>query len=277
MLRIYLLTFIGLVISTNSPSLDGTSLLGMIRNDPNALVKIFETATADKDKVGKILQLLNNLVDEGNQEILSITDSIANSKKAVDDALDSWQQAVGVENSRKIQMTSAQRAVSAARGRLIAVQKLYDIESPGLEKEVAVFTKVLNILTNLLNGNNPEEAESEELKAFISVADQADPVKVNKIIEMINNLNKVSTDELNILKNKLQTAKNDVSKLIVAQNKAAGLYDAAVKDTLDKRSIYDKAVGSHNILSKTGQARQKVINDELTTLDNVIELLKKLQ
>lgn len=277
MLRIYLLTFIGLVISTNSPSLDGTSLLGMIRNDPNALVKIFETATADKDKVGKILQLLNNLVDEGNQEILSITDSIANSKKAVDDALDSWQQAVGVENSRKIQMESAQRAVSAARGRLIAVQKLYDIESPGLEKEVAVFTKVLNILTNLLNGNNPEEAESEELKAFISVADQADPVKVNKIIEMINNLNKVSTDELNILKNKLQTAKNDVSKLIVAQNKAAGLYDAAVKDTLDKRSIYDKAVGSHNILSKTGQARQKVINDELTTLDNVIELLKKLQ
>jgi len=277
MLRIYLLTFIGLVISTNSPSLDGTSLLGMIRNDPNALVKIFETATADKDKVGKILQLLNNLVDEGNQEILSITDSIANSKKAVDDALDSWQQAVGVENSRKIQMASAQRAVSAARGRLIAVQKLYDIESPGLEKEVAVFTKVLNILTNLLNGNNPEEAESEELKAFISVADQADPVKVNKIIEMINNLNKVSTDELNILKNKLQTAKNDVSKLIVAQNKAAGLYDAAVKDTLDKRSIYDKAVGSHNILSKTGQARQKVINDELTTLDNVIELLKKLQ
>lgn len=277
MLRIYLLTFIGLVISTNSPSLDGTSLIGMIRNDPNALVKIFETATADKDKVGKILQLLNNLVDEGNQEILSITDSIANSKKAVDDALDSWQQAVGVENSRKIQMASAQRAVSAARGRLIAVQKLYDIESPGLEKEVAVFTKVLNILTNLLNGNNPEEAESEELKAFISVADQADPVKVNKIIEMINNLNKVSTDELNILKNKLQTAKNDVSKLIVAQNKAAGLYDAAVKDTLDKRSIYDKAVGSHNILSKTGQARQKVINDELTTLDNVIELLKKLQ
>lgn len=277
MLRIYLLTFIGLVISTNSPSLDGTSLLGMIRNDPNALVKIFETATTDKDKVGKILQLLNNLVDEGNQEILSITDSIANSKKAVDDALDSWQQAVGVENSRKIQMASAQRAVSAARGRLIAVQKLYDIESPGLEKEVAVFTKVLNILTNLLNGNNPEEAESEELKAFISVADQADPAKVNKIIEMINNLNKVSTDELNILKNKLQTAKNDVSKLIVAQNKAAGLYDAAVKDTLDKRSIYDKAVGSHNILSKTGQARQKVINDELTTLDNVIELLKKLQ
>lgn len=277
MLRIYLLTFIGLVVSTNSPSLDGTSLLGMIRNDPNALVKIFETATADKDKVGKIRQLLNNLVDEGNQEISSIRDSIANSKKAVDDALDSWQQAVGVEKTRKVQLESAQRATSAAQGRLIAVQKIYDIEAPGLEKEVAVFTKVLNILTNLLNGNNPEEAESEEVKAFISVADQADPVKVNKIIEMINKLNKASTDELNILKNKLQTAKNDVSKSIGLQNKAAGLWGAAKKDTVDKQSIYNKAVGSHNTLSKTGQARQKVINDELTTLNDVIELLKKLQ
>merc|ERR1719150_776865 len=115
-----------------------------------------------------------------------------------------------------------------------------------------------------------EEAESEEVKAFISVADQADPVKVNKIIEAINKLNKASTDELDLLKNKLQRSKNDVSKSIVAQNKAAGLWGAAKKDTVDKQNIFNKAVGSHKTLSETGQARQKVINDELTTLNDVI-------
>lgn len=277
MLRLsFLLTFIGLVVATERPSLDGTSLLGMIRKDPNALVKIFETATAEKDKVNKIILLLNNLIGEGNGEVASITKKIAAAKSAMDLAEKAYLSAAANQQTLLTQYNDATKERAKAEGLLSAAKKIFALESPALKKEIEVFGKVISLLNSLLNGKDLVEEEYEQVKAFISIADQADPVKVKRIIALLNTLLKASTDELDSLTAKVQAAQRTLEKRWADENKAKGLWEASKRVTINKKALWDKAKGTYELLNRTGNARIKVVKGEISTLNSVITLLKKV-
>jgi len=277
MLRLsLLLTFIGLAVSAERPSLDGTSLLGMIRNDPNALVKIFETATADKDKVNTIIRLLGNLINEARSEVRGIGASIKKAKNETQRAKTLYQAARAHEIQSGKNYNDAKQATAKALGRLNANKKIYAAEAPTLKKESEVFYKVLRILQSLLKGKDLVEEDSEQVKAFISVDDQADPVKVKRIIALLTKLLQSSNDELGKLTQNVKDAKKAWEKAVAKENDLKGIWDATKKSAYDKQKLWNNAAGREAVIVRRGNARIKVLSGEIGTINSVIALLKQL-
>lgn len=270
-----LLTFC-LAVSAES-SLDGTSLLGMIRKDPNALVKMFETATADKDVLLKIKVLLGNLVTEGQDEIERIRKDIIQSKQSADTAQTAYTKAVALEKTLSDVHGEAKKKVDTAQGVWEAIDQVWSRESPILQNEITVFDKVITILSNLLNGKDLVEEESEQVKAFIAFTDQADPAKVKRVIAIVNKLKKASVDELTVLKSKTTQAKEDLQTATDAMDHAYGEWDAAKKDLVPKKEARDAAIGRYQAIMVSGKKRIVVLNEEFRTLNSVITLIKKLK
>lgn len=277
MLLISLLLTVGLTVLVESSPV-GTSMLEMIRKDPSALVKIFDGASGASDPyaVEKISALLEELLESAQQEIYDIEDNIWRFKEAMDKAVDAHSEAVGLERTLLSSYNDAQSARAKAEGELDARQSTYDSESPSLINEIEVFDKILDILIGLLDGQELVEEEFEAVKAFISLSDQADPVTVKKVITLVNKLKKASTDQLNVLESKVNTAKDNLENALAEENKAFGLWEAATEDTKRKKEEADEATGAHDAVSTSGKARIAVVTSEMTTLKNVVELLYQL-
>jgi len=252
------------------------SLLEMIRNDPNALLSIF--ATADKDTFDKITKLLGNLLDEGETEIEDIDKGITKCKEDEDELRDLLGDANGKLQILRERLQEADKEVARTEGVMKEAGVILSRESPILTKEINVFSKVLRILNGLLNngGKDLTEEDSVVVRAFISFADQADHSKVKKIIAIVTRLHDASFNELEGLKkaasdaeqahNNAQQTRDEVNGQ-VAVGKAAA--DAAKK-------AVDNKVGECEANLKIGNNRKKVLNTELTTLQNVADLLDDL-
>lgn len=271
-----LFVLIGSVLSSEYPSADGTTLLGMIRRDPNALVSIFDTA--DKTKVDKIIELLNNLIGEGTAEIAEINKEIVGCRKKVSDAKERHNQAVAKLASLASALATANGVVSTTEGAWTESKEIYGRESPAIKKEIEVFNKVLRILNNLLNGGKSlAEEDTAEVRAFISLEDQADPVKVKKIIGLVQGLLKISQTELAALEKAVNDAKAAFDAATVARNKAFGAWTAQ-KAVVEKAKLdLDNVVGACARHLKISNERIAVVNEEIKTLGSVITLLKQVQ
>jgi len=272
-----LFTIFGLVLSVERPSNDATSLLGMIRNNPNALVTMFETA--DKTKVDTIIKLLGGLINEAKDEIRNINDADAKCAKAVQNAADVWAQKISEEAAAKTDYENAQKLTARAEGNLKQIQSIYDAESPRLKKEMEIFRKVINILNGIMandkrNGINLSEEDATEVSAFISLADQADPVKVKKILDLLNKLFAESSKELGDLTATLNKARDYLKECELAEEKALGRYTAAKAATVACKRDYDRLVGQCALRKKAGAARKNILFGEMKTLLEVIDLLK---
>jgi len=272
-----LLTLFGLVLSVERPSVDGTSLLGMIRNNPNALVTMFDTA--DKTKVDTIIKLLGGLVTEANAEIGDINDADAECAKAVKAAKGVWDAAVAKEAEYKDEHEKAQKLTAKAEGMLKTMRGIYDAESPRLKKEIEIFRKVMNILNGIMandkrNGINLSEEDATEVSAFISLADQADPVKVKKILDLLKKLHTASSAELKRLTEAVAKAERYLEECELAERKALGRYVAGQAATVAAKKAYDKLVGQCAVQKKDGAARKNILSGEIKTLNQVIDLLK---
>lgn len=286
-----LFALIGCVLSSEYPSADGTTLLGMIRKDPNALLSIFDTA--DKNKVDTIIQLLNNLIGEGNAEIDDINDGIVACNYKVSNATEDYDNAVGNEKTFYAAHQEAKKLESKANGRLMEAKTIYDRESPALKKEITVFLKVTRILNTLLTRQEPKkslaeehtaeedlpeedaaEQDTAEIRAFISLADQADPVKVKKVIALVEKLLLASRKELLDLSKALKSAEEAYEAARVATRKAYVKWVGGQAAVVGAKKIRDTLVGECATNLKNGNARKVVVNEELKTLRHVIALLK---
>jgi len=272
-----LFTIFGLVLSVERPSNDATSLLGMIRNNPNALVTMFETA--DKTKVDTIIKLLGGLINEAKDEIRNINDADAKCAKAVQNAADVWAQKISEEAAAKTDYENAQKLTARAEGNLKQIQSIYDAESPRLKKEMEIFRKVINILNGIMandkrNGINLSEEDATEVSAFISLADQADPVKVKKILDLLRKLHTASSAELKRLNEAVVKAERYLEASELAERKALGRYVAGQAATVAAKKAYDRLVGQCAVQKKEGAARKNVLMGEIKTLNQVVGLLK---
>jgi len=269
----FIFTLFGLVLSVERPSSDATSLLGMIRNNPNALVTMFETA--DKTKVDTIIKLLGGLINEAKAEIGDINDADAECAKAANRAKGIWSEAIGKEAEAKAAYERSVQTCSKAEGTLLTQKRIYDAESPRLKKEMAIFQKVMAILNGLLSNDkrNLSEMDATEVSAFISLADQADPVKVKKILDLLKKLHAASSQELARIVENVAEAELYLAQCRKAQNEALGRYVAAKAATVAAKKAYDRIVGQCTVLRKEGAARKNILNGEIKTLEQVVGLL----
>jgi len=252
------------------------SLLEMIRNDPNSLLSIF--ATADKDTIEKITQLLGNLADEGAGEIEDIDQGITECDEDVDQLRDLLADAVGKLQVLRDRLEEADRQVGRYYGAMTQTESIFNRESPALIKEINVFSKVVRILNGLLinGGKDLAEEDATEVRAFISFADQADHSKVKKVIAIVTRLHDASFKELKDLKEDVSNAKQAHQNAKLRRDDLFGKVAAAKAAVDDAKKAVDKKVGECEANLKIGNNRKVVINKELTTLQAVVDLLSKL-
>lgn len=270
-----LFALIGCVLSSEHPSADRTTLLGRIRQDPNALLSIFDTA--DQDKLNTILKLLNNLINEANAEIDDINQAQVICRGKVKNATDVLNVAIADEKVFKGRYDAAARAAGQAQGVYDESLFILNRESPALTKEIAVFKKVIKILRNLLDsGKNLAEEDSSEVRAFISLADQADPAKVQKVIDLVDKLLRVSLTELAALQKTVQDAQAALGLALEAKRVAYGRWVASQAAVVGAKRLLNQIQGACTQAATIGNARKVVLNEEIKTLNSVITLLKQV-
>lgn len=269
-----------IAITTSSdvvrPSLNGTSLLGKIHNDPAALLKMFDTA--DGQEIQRIIDLLKELITEGEADIEAARSDIEAAELRKTAAKKVWDEAAGAEATAETVLTDARQELSNAEGVVTEAKRIHGLQTPALKKEIEVFEKVIGILEKLLDGSekNLVNLNSTVVLSFISLSDQADPTKVQKVLDLLQALYDTSDKELTRLNDAVTKAENNLKTASDNELAAAGKLAQAEEATKDAEQDYDKAVGSYNIAKKQGEARIKVITEEIKTIENLIKLLSPL-
>merc|ERR1719273_1112274 len=186
---------------------------------------------------------------------------------------------ISEEAAAKTDYENAQKLTARAEGILKQIQSIYDAESPRLKKEMEIFRKVINILNGIMandkrNGINLSEEDATKVGAFISLADQAEPAKVKKILDLLKKLHAASSKELTDLTARLKKARDYLDECELAEIKALGRYTAAKAATVAAKKVYDRLVGQCALQKKEGAARKNILTGEIKTLEDVIGLLK---
>lgn len=257
------------------PSLDGTSLLSKIHTDPKFLTQMFDTA--DGTELQKITDLLNELINEGNSEINDLNGATKAALERKNNTKQLWDEAAGAEAAASSTLVDARSALAKARGVEAEARRIHERETPGLEKEVDIFGKVVDILTKLLEGGDKFLVNNTEVTAFISVSDQADPVKVQKVIDLLNQLFEASNKELTKLNDDLGTAEKNLRNAIDDELAAAGIFAQAAEATKNAKQDYHEAAGEYTTAKTHGDKRIPVVTNEVATLRSLVELLESLR
>jgi hypothetical protein len=145
-----------------------------------------------------------------------------------------------------------------------------------LDGEIAIFSQVKNILNELLNGKQLVEKEKDDVKAFISLADQADPVKVKQIMALVQNLIDAAKAELITLGNDRDACKGRLESAEAAYAKAVGIWEAASIVVKEKQGDLDAAQGELTAYEKYASDRIGVVQEEIKTMEDIILLLEPL-
>merc|ERR1712083_542563 len=257
------------------PSLDGTSLLSKIHTDPTFLMQMFDTA--DGQELQKVIDLIQELVNEGTSEISSLNDATQAALEKKNNTKQLWDKAAGAEVAAESALTAAREALAKARGVEAEARRIHERESPALEKEVDIFGKVVNILTKLLEGGAKSLINNTEVTAFISVSDQADPAKVQKVLDLLNKLFEASNTDLTKLSDELSTAEKNLKDSIDNEVEAAGALAQAVEATKNTKQDYHEAAGEYTTVKKNGHTRIPVVTNEVATLRSLLSLLIPLR
>merc|ERR1719510_1399335 len=125
------------------------SLIQTAKTNPRALIKLLEGA--DKDTLVEIIKLLEQLREEGIAEHKRIAGILTDSKAKLQAAQLLLQALQKKEGQARIVLGEATAAFNLAEGQLTETIREHDTESPGLNKEIDIFQKVLNILNGLLD------------------------------------------------------------------------------------------------------------------------------
>jgi len=279
---LFLFSIIGLAVSsfTGVTSMDGTSVLSILRSDPSALLRMFDDGpynNPDKTKLNMVIGLIKNLREAGRAEIVSLNQEEAASLQNVEDKRSLYDNATGAHAAAVRAWNDARNKESRAYGRLTAAIKQYDAESGALIKEIDVYERVIDLMGQLLSGKNLLEADIPELRAFISLGDQADPIKVQRVINLLQKLLKISQEELQGLKDDVANAQGVYDDAVEARITRAGQVASAAEIKRLAREAWEQAVGEHNVLKDLVAKRIAVINKEDDLLASVIALIQKME
>merc|ERR1712087_790011 len=149
--------------------------------------------TADGQELQKVIDLIQELVNEGTSEISSLNDATQAALEKKNNTKQLWDKAAGAEVAAESALTAAREALAKARGVEAEARRIHERESPALEKEVDIFGKVVNILTKLLEGGAKSLINNTEVTAFISVLIKLTPPKFKKFLIYLISCSKPQT------------------------------------------------------------------------------------
>merc|ERR1719189_3564553 len=187
-----------------------------------------------------IIGWLNRLIEEGKDEIRDIAQVGDGLKSVLLKAENVLREARKAEAIALNVLKAAAKKKAEAEGAWKACQKKYASEKDRLDGEIAIFVKVNDILSGLKNGKQLVEKEKADVKAFISLADQADPAKVQAIMDLVSHLIRVNKAELVRIKKDLDECRQRLSVAIEEHDNAYGKWKAAVKYTAECLKLFLK-------------------------------------
>jgi len=208
------------------------------------------TPSPTMGQFGTIYQLLNSLIDEGNTEIADMDKAVKDGEAKVKRlqglvVIDRTNEAVCFEKKDE-----AYGLLEKARGVAKSTCKRTNETKPVLEKEIKLFEKVIQLLKALSNGKKLVEEDQDEVKSFISLADQANPTKVKNVVTLVEGL--------------IATANADIAKAI----EDCGAANAAV-DVAER--VYEEAVGTCVPLTSKLEATERSLQNAQGTLETAKE------
>lgn len=223
---------------------------------------------------GNIIVWLQNLVTDAQTEILSINSTENSYYEALEAANTKLSDSVTEEGQLQNALTTASALKNVRTGEWAACQTTYTTEIDRLSEEHTIFSNIIQTLSNLISGASLVEKEKKVMQALISTEDQADPVKVNQIISLLNTLitdNEAEAQKVNQDKVDCEARYNEA---VDAYNEAFAAHDVAVTKVTENQNTLDEAQATHDSYQTWADQRRDVLLDEMKQFTEIIELIR---
>jgi len=223
---------------------------------------------------GNIIVWLQNLVTDAQTEILSINSTEKSYDEALEAANTKLSDSMTEEGQLRNALTTALALKNVRTGEWAACQTTHTTEIDRLSEEHTIFTNIIQTLSNLISGASLVEKEKKVMQALISTEDQADPVKVNQIISLLNTLitdNEAEAQKANQDKVDCEGRYNDA---VDAYNEAFADHDVAVTKVTEDQKTLDEAQATHDSYQTWADQRRDVLLDEMKQFTEIIELIR---
>lgn len=263
-------------ITSEMPS----SLISIAKTNPRALVQMLDGA--DPAAIDNIVKILEELIQDGVGELSALRYDISNATKLKDDASAEVIRLTGLEAVAGDEYRKLAGIQAKKKGIYEAFLSAYESAKPRLENELNLLQKVSDMLEDLLAQNKPQEKDllelgsSEKGKAYLKLIAnvQANPGKLEKIIGFVGTLWAKANSTLADLKHKVDTSLDISEAAEDAALVGKGKWAVAVKDLENAQTALAEAEGSLEGAIDSLKKREPVIKSEVTTLREVINLLK---
>jgi len=278
---------IGACLSMKQGSLDpmlpngmASNMISIAKTNPRVLVELLDGA--DPDTINTIVQILQGLIQDLINESQKLSDDITNATRKVntiEDKVENLQEQEGTAEATYRRLLQVEEEKKGIHQGLV---EAYNDAEPSLTKEIEILDKVLKMLQELLDQNQPEEKEllelgsSERGKAYLKLIAnvQANPDKLTKVIGFLGTLKVKTTTTLAALKKEVEIAEEDHKQATDERVKSDGLWQVAKKALEDGEDELAVAEGMLSSVVELQKKRQPIIQRERSTLVDVIRLLK---
>lgn len=233
-------------------------------------------APTEEASYGNIIVWLRQLIAEGKAEIVRIDQKTAALKGKLTAAKKALTEAEKKEGEAEAAADAAATALGKAQGAWKVCLAKFNSEMKRLNEEIAIFTKVKDILSGLINGKQLLEKEKADVKALISEEDQADPVKVRAIIALVQKLIDAAQAEIKRITADKNRCWGVLKKAEEANAAAIGVWKAAQVAVEKAEDNVEAAQGALNAQTQYANKRIAIVNGEIGQFEEIIELLNPL-
>lgn len=262
------------------PDMATTSLIQMARSDPMAFAALFQGAP--KEKVTKIIELLEVLIGTAERDIKNITDSLDKAEKD----LSTTNEALTKKIPECVQLAKvlkrSQEKVVIAKGVLKEYEDALEDDETNLLDEISTLKGVVETLGSL---TTPKELIStsrfllsslQRTDLSLSSLEKIDPDALQPVIEMLDGLIKDAEASLQDLKNNVSKASSALGDAEEASSQADTQSTLCDKEEAQLRTEVDTAEGIKEAAQDIYDDRFQVLTKEVNTLRSVIDILQGL-
>jgi len=222
-----------------------------------------------------IVDWLARLITEASQEITTIRTSIDVKKRKVQTLQGDLSTKVAAEGVAKEALKEALRLKNEALGKKNGACGEKDQLVPGLNSEIKTFNIVNSKLRALLGKELVED--STNVTAFISLEDQADPVKVNNVVSLVEDLIAKAKEQIVDLEKACQDAEAELKRIEAIHVRAEGQLSVAVQARETAELNLKNASGELEAEEQNGAKRIPQLESEIDSLKTAIDLIKSVQ
>jgi len=255
------------------------NLLQIARRDPEAFAAMFNTAP--KEKVLKIVELLQALIDTAELDIKSITGSL---QKAKDDLKITGDNLVKKTTECKVfakSLKTAQEKEKVDLGVYQEHESALAADEGNLLDEIATLKGVIKTLENLKTSPKELVSNSRHLLAslqyqdlsFLSALEKIDPESLDEVINLLKGLIGDAEASLQGLRENVNKAKATFEEAVKVSDKAEVDSTDCDEEEVGMRGVVKEAEGTKDAAQTVYDDRFGVLTKEIETIRSVIKIL----